>query len=127
MRLCVCAFSRGVQSRWGDDEDRPGLRKARMDARLVLETEALLNGGAFGPKITDPFADETDAGQKGRGTDVSVTGNAAREILRIMREGAKEEVNHYAVLGVGKSASHQRIKERFRALVLQVGNVFPFF
>jgi hypothetical protein len=93
-----------------------------MDAKLVLETEALLNGGAFGPKITDPFADENadGAGQKGRGGDVSVTGNAAREIVRIMREGAREEVNHYAVLGVGKSASHQRIKERFRALVLQV-------
>lgn len=97
-----------------------------MDAKLVLETEALLNGGAFGPKITDPFADETadGAGQKGRGGDVSVTGNAAREIVRIMREGAREEVNHYAVLGVGKSASHQRIKERFRALVLQV-RYFP--
>lgn len=40
-------------SRW-EEEDRPGLRKARMDARMVLETDKLLHAG-LGPKIVSPF------------------------------------------------------------------------
>jgi hypothetical protein len=77
--------------------------KSAFDANVFLETDRLLHAGGVDAQAS---------------TAGVATAAQEREIRRVL---AEVDSDHYRQLGVGRRSSARSIKDRFRALVLQVG------
>lgn len=117
------------RSMHGGNGEESATVRARLAAKLVLETDALLYGGQGGPggggmlglEIGDEGLDEEEEGGVGEGKKAAlVRDRTGKEIARILREGEKDEPNWYAVLGISRRASAQSVKDSFRRLVLLI-------
>jgi hypothetical protein len=108
----------GQQSPFGGGGGgHPETLKAKLAAKLVLETEALLYGDEEAPPPSS-LDDDDEAGENG-GLGV-LSGKAGKEIARLLAEGEKDDPDLYRVLGLSRRASAQAVKDSFRRLVLLV-------
>eukprot|EP00624_Nannochloropsis_granulata_P005086 evm.model.NODE_36112_length_42287_cov_34.125004.5 len=114
------------RSMHGGSGDESATVRARLAAKLVLETDALLYGGQGGPggaglEIGDEDLEQEEEGGMNEGKKAAlVRDRMGKEIARILREGEKDEPNWYAVLGISRRASAQSVKDSFRRLVLLI-------
>lgn len=97
--------------------------RARLAAKLVLETDALLYGGQGGPdglllEAEGLGVDEDD--EDGSKKAALVNTVAGKEIARILREGDKDDPNWYKILSLSRRATLQAVKDSFRRLVLLI-------
>lgn len=91
--------------------------QAKLAAKLVLETDALLYGDGATPQSSALEGEgEGEGGASGGLSD----GKAGKEVARILKEGDKDDPDLYRVLGLSRRASFAAVKEAFRRLVLLV-------
>lgn len=113
------------RSMHGGSGDESATVRARLAAKLVLETDALLYGGQGGSggaglEIGDDDPEEEEGGMIEGKKAALLRDRTGKEIARILREGEKDDPNWYAVLGISRRASAQTVKDSFRRLVLLI-------
>lgn len=106
----------------GGGQFHPETVQARLAAKLVLETDALLYGeGDSGVGGGGGVGEDGENGD-GNGAVVGSGGGdrVGKELARILGEGEKDDPDLYRVLGLSRWASAPQVKDAFRRLVLLV-------
>ncbi len=107
----------------GGGNGHPETLKAKLAAKLVLETEALLYGddeaGGGGSSSSSPSSSSSSLDDDDGGLG-ALSGRAGKEIARLLAEGEQDDPDWYRVLGLSRRASAQAVKDSFRRLVLLV-------